>query len=31
MQGCKEGKRANLWGPRAHFGENMLMEIGPEY
>ena len=31
MQGSKEGKRANLWGPRTHFGANIPMKIGPEY
>ena len=27
MQGSQEGKRAKLWGPRVHFGANMLMKI----
>ena len=31
MQGSKEGKRNNLWGPRTHFGANIPMKIGPEY
>ena len=31
MQGSKEGKRTNLWGPRTHFGANIPMKIGPEY
>ena len=31
MQECKEGKRANLWGPARPLWRNMLMEIGPEY
>ena len=28
MQGTQEGKRANLWGPCAHFGANIPMKIG---
>ena len=24
-QGSQKGKRANLWGPRAHFGANISM------
>ena len=36
MQESQEGKRANLWGPRAHFGANIPMKITrhwnfPEY
>ena len=27
MQGSQEGKRAKLWGPRAHFGANISMKI----
>ena len=27
MQGSQEGKHAKLWGPRAHFGANILMKI----
>ena len=27
MQGSQEGKRAKLWGPRAHFGANISMNI----
>ena len=27
MQGSQEGKRAKLWGPRAHFGANVSMKI----
>ena len=29
MQGSQEGKRAKLWGPRAHFGANISMKIAP--
>ena len=25
MQGSQEGKRAKLWGPRAHFGANISL------
>ena len=27
MQGSQKGKRAKLWGPRAHFGANISMKI----
>ena len=27
MQGSQEGKRAKLWGPRAHFGANTSVKI----
>ena len=27
MQGSQEGKRAKLWGPRAHFTANISMKI----
>ena len=27
MQGSQEGKRAKLWGPRAHLGANISMKI----
>ena len=27
MQGSQEGKHANLWGPRAHFGAKIPMKI----
>ena len=27
MEGSQEGKRAKLWGPRAHFGANISMKI----
>ena len=27
MQGSQEGKRAKLWGPRAHFGANISTKI----
>ena len=27
MQGSQEGKRAKLFGPRAHFGANISMKI----
>ena len=27
MQESQEGKRAKLWGPRAHFGPNISMKI----
>ena len=30
MQGSQEGKRAKLWGPRAHFGANISMKIHNE-
>ena len=31
MQGSQEGKRAKLWGPRAHFGANISMKIAMWY
>ena len=31
MQGSQEGKRADLWGPRAQFGVNIPMNTGIEY
>ena len=31
MQGSQEGKRAKLWGPRAHFGANISMKIASLY
>ena len=31
MQGSQEGKRAKLWGPRAHFGANISMKIVEEF
>ena len=30
MQGSQEGKRAKLWGPRAHFGAKISMKIVTE-
>ena len=30
MQGSQEGKRAKLWGPRAHFGANISMKIASD-
>ena len=31
MQGSQERKRANLWGPRTHFGTNIPMKIEGEF
>ena len=31
MQGSQEGKRANLWGLRAHFGAKIPMKIAGEF